>query len=411
MAGFKPPIRVGIIGTGRISDLNILGYLNNPKCEVVAVADPNEKVARARLAKWGLPNAHWYADYEEMIAKEEPVIVDILTPHHLHARMTTKCAELSVPGISVQKPMATTIFECQQMVDACRASGSTLKVFENFIFYPPYMKAKELVDAGAIGEVTSVYVRTYSAIRGGWKVPLKTWLWRVKAETCGGGPVVFDDGFHKFSVAYWFMDKRPIETVKAWIDANNFVDTPAYIMFKFASTPGERERYGTIDFVQGVKATWPSNYYSCEEFVEVTGTKGWLRINQCTSGGNSMSESPVFPPIVMFVDGKVTTHGEDLERDWGASFRDSTRDFVDAMIEGRPPVYTGEEGLHLTQFAKAPYVSAEDGREVQLEELGPEWDKNGCAVSSFFSYGKFLRYVFRVLRGSATKYRKNVKIS
>ncbi|MHA1734310.1 MAG: Gfo/Idh/MocA family protein [Promethearchaeota archaeon] len=399
----EPPIRVGIVGTGRISDLNVLGYLDNPKCEVVAVADPDEKSARARLSKWGLKETRWYADYVEMVEREDLAIVDILTPHHLHATMTVKCAELGVPGISVQKPMATTIFECKQMVDACSASGTKLKVYENFVFYPPYVEAKKLIDSGVIGEPRSVYVRTYSGRRGGWKVPLKTWLWRVKAEKCGGGPVVFDDGFHKFSLAYWFMGRRPIERVKAWIDPDNFTDSPAFIMFEFAGGSS-----GTIDFQMGAKAVWPSNYYSCDEFVEVTGTRGWLRVNQCTSGGNSMSKAPQFPPIVVFTDGKVSVHGEGLERDWSASFRESTRDFVECMIGNREPTYTGEEGLHLTQFAKAPYVSAEDGDEVALEDLGPEWDRAGCSVSSFFTYRKFLRYMLRVLRGPATRYRRKV---
>lgn len=406
MVKISPPVRVGLIGTGRISDLNVLGYLDNPRCTLAAVADPNEKVARQRLAKWGVPEACWYADYEKMIRAEDLHVVEILTPHHLHAGMTIRCAELGVSGISVQKPMATTIHECQQMIDACATSGTKLKVFENFVFYPPYRKAKALIDEGIIGEVQSVYVRTYSAGKGGWKVPLKTWLWRVKSETCGGGPVVFDDGFHKFSWAWDLLGRPRIEKVKAWIDDEGLVDSPAYILFETGENP---TRHGTLDFAMGVHCTWPSNYYACEEFIEVTGTKGWLRLNQCTSGGNSMSDTPQFPPIVVCTGDEVTTHGEGLERDWGASFRESGKHFVECMIEDAPPVYTGEEGLYLTKFAKAPYVSAQEHREVRLAELTPAWDACGSTASSGFKYWKAIKWAWRTfVRGPATKYNEKI---
>ncbi|GAB4314484.1 MAG: Gfo/Idh/MocA family oxidoreductase [Promethearchaeota archaeon] len=397
---------VALIGTGRISDLNVLGYLNNHLCEVVAVADRDVKRAERRLKKWGIPEARAYESYERMVSHEDPVIVDVLTPHHLHAPMTLKLAEMGVPAISVQKPMATTVHECQKMVDACHDAGAKLKVYENFVFYPPYREAKRLIDAGAIGEPISVSVRTYSAAKGGWKVPLKTWLWRVKSEYCGGGPVVFDDGFHKFSVAYWLMGCRPVDRVWAWIDDGTFADTPAHVIFTFKDEGDGFQRGGTIEFTMGSHATWPSKYYSCDEFVDVVGTSGRLRVNQCTSGGNALSQSPHFPPVVVVTEGKVVAHGLGLERDWSASFRESTKHFVEVVVNDLPPLYTGEQGLLLTQFAKAPYVSAEERRPVSLDELSPEWDAAGCNIGSKFSYRKFLGYALRVLRGPATKYQR-----
>ncbi|GAH86333.1 unnamed protein product, partial [marine sediment metagenome] len=83
-----------------------------------------------------------------MVNREDLDIVEILTPHHLHAPMTEYCAKAGVSGISVQKPMAHTITACESMIRICKDEGVTLKLYENFRFYPVYLKAKELLDNG-----------------------------------------------------------------------------------------------------------------------------------------------------------------------------------------------------------------------------------------------------------------------
>ena len=89
-------LRVGIIGCGVIFNLNIQGYLFSPDVEVVAVSDTNVKNAGEKLDRWGLRTTKIYTDYKEMIDKEDLDIVDILTPHHLHAPMAEHAAKAGV---------------------------------------------------------------------------------------------------------------------------------------------------------------------------------------------------------------------------------------------------------------------------------------------------------------------------
>ena len=116
-----------------------------------------------------------------------------------------------------------------------------------------------------------------------------------------------------------------------------------------------------------------------DDFVEIVGERGIMWINQCSAAGdrelfrgNQMSESAVFPPIAVFVDGQVTTFLDDItpaERNWSTSFVGSTRHFIQVLTEGGEPVYNGEEGKEITRYAMAAYLSAQENRDILLDEV------------------------------------------
>ena len=95
-------LKVGIIGTGDIAYLNILGYIHSQDTELVAVSDIDVDRAKKKLAMWNLQSLRIYKDYKQMVDREDLDIVEILTPHDLHAPMTEYCAKAAIPGISVQ---------------------------------------------------------------------------------------------------------------------------------------------------------------------------------------------------------------------------------------------------------------------------------------------------------------------
>ncbi|MCB1153849.1 Gfo/Idh/MocA family oxidoreductase, partial [bacterium] len=190
-------IGVGIIGGGRIADVHAPGYLSSDQARIVAVCDRDPDTLARRVDEWDADRG--YADFQELLADPNVDLVDILTPHHLHAPMVIAAAKAG-KHISVQKPMAVTVAECDEMIKACKYAGVHLRVFENFIFYPPFVLAKQLVDQGEIGEPLSLRLKLGN-MSGGWPVPLATWLWRFNPELAGPGPTVFDDGYHKFSMA------------------------------------------------------------------------------------------------------------------------------------------------------------------------------------------------------------------
>ncbi len=137
-------LRVGIIGTGRISDLHAIEYLQNERAELVAVCDLDADMARSVRAAWGVPEERVFTDYHQLLALKDLDLVEILLPHHLHYQSTLDAAAAG-KHISLQKPMALSVNEADEMIAAAQQAGVIFKVFENFIFYPP-VRARQKPD-------------------------------------------------------------------------------------------------------------------------------------------------------------------------------------------------------------------------------------------------------------------------
>ncbi|MYI42017.1 MAG: Gfo/Idh/MocA family oxidoreductase, partial [Chloroflexi bacterium] len=115
-------LRAAFIGTGRISDLHALAYLDDERAEIVAVCDSNLALAQARGRKWGIPESRIFSDYSEMLARDDIDLVEILLPHHLHHSATLEALAAGKHG-SVQKPMALSLAQADEMVAAEHSAG------------------------------------------------------------------------------------------------------------------------------------------------------------------------------------------------------------------------------------------------------------------------------------------------
>ena len=294
-------LRVGFIGLGAISHENVLGYLDSPDAQIVAVCNRNRETGLSWLQQYGLTGAEHFTDYREMFSKARLDLVEILTPHHLHHEQAIAAAEAGVRGVSLQKPMANSLVECDQIIAACAKHDVVLKVYDNFVFYPVYVKAKQLIDEGLIGELMSIRVNTMAGLAEGaaWPWCFQADSWRADLKTGGTGPLVGDDGFHKFSLARWFM-KSDFEKIGAWIDADTPLDAPAFIRGKLKTPPGAGPKYAQVDFSFSPRMALPCDFW-LEDFVEIVGERGIMWINLCSAAGdrklfagNQMSESAVF---------------------------------------------------------------------------------------------------------------------
>jgi predicted dehydrogenase len=352
-------IRVGFVGLGRIADLHILGYRDDPRAAVLTVCDAVPETAERRAQEWGIER--WCTDYREMLADPALDALEILTPHHLHAEMTVAALEAG-KHVSVQKPMALNLAQADAMIQAAERTGRTLRVYENFRFYPPYVRAKQLLDAGEIGEPLSLRVKVIGgAGREGWPVPWTAWAWRLDEAQSGGGPSVFDHGYHIFSIAMFFLGH--VERIFAWIDKTVvtpevFWDAPSYIMWKYR----DGQRYGCWETVGAPELVVASKYYSNDEWVEITGSRGVIWVTRCSG------EMLPLPPLVLYRDGEMRAF-EDMETDWASGFVASTREFIDALVEGRQPEMNPHEGREVLRFSLAAHLSSRERREVKLDEL------------------------------------------
>ena len=380
-------LKVGFVGLGAISHENVLGYVGSPDAAVTAVCSRSKEKADSWVKQYGFPEARHYPTLEAMLEKETLDIVELLSPHHLHHPQAVACAQAKVGGISLQKPMALTLRECDDIIEQCAKNDVRLKVYENFVFYPVYLKAKELIGQGLIGELISIRVNTMTGLKEGapWPWCFSPDTWRADIKTSGVGPLVGDDGYHKFSLTRWFME-RDMEKISSWIDADTPLDAPALIRAKFKPLPGDHPKYAQIDFFFSPRMALPCDFW-LDDFVEIVGARGIMWINQCSAGGNrqlfrgnKMSDSPVFPPIAVFVDGQVTAYLEDIspsERNWSSSFIASTKHFIEAMKNGGDPIYSGEEGREITRYGMAALVAAQENRDVYLDEITSETEQRG----------------------------------
>lgn len=356
-------LRIGIIGAGKIAELHAAGYSQHPRAHIVAVADNRAGVAEARAAEWGAEKA--YSDYRALLDDADVDAVDIITPHNLHKRMTIDALSAG-KSVSVQKPMALTADECDEMIAAEKHSSASMRVFENFRYYPPLVRARQLLMDGVIGEPVSLRMKVvHGALKHGWHVPTDTLAWRFDEKQSGGGRVVFDHDYHLFAVAVHLFGL--VEQVFAWIrestNERGWVrDAPAIISWLHS----EGNRHGSWDIVASDEMVVRSDYWAEDEWFEISGTRGFIWVNRCT--GKTLS----VPPLVVYSDGKTTEVGlDEIEWDWASSFRDGMFDFVDSTLAGRAAPLSGEEGKYILQFARAAQESAREGRPVMMPAHAP----------------------------------------
>lgn len=371
-----------LIGTGRIATLHVLGYQNNEDAELYGVYDKNISRAEKFAEEFKIPKV--YNSYEEVLADKDVTGVEIIVPHHLHCELTIMACNAG-KHVSVQKPMALNLAECDKMIEAAKVNNVKFRVFENFVFYPPYQLAKKMLDAGEIGEPQAMRYKMNNGGLGslnapaskmraksvgvelkddlkptGWKVDPLSWAWRLNETLSGGGPVVFDDGYHKFSIIMHMLGE--VEKVNAWIDYTPvmpgiYQDSPATIMWKHKGN----KVYGVLDISSSKDMYVESKYYTCDERMEITGSRGIIWVTRCTA-----TLMPSVAPVIMYRDGKLTEYW-DMPTDWGDSFRNCTIDFIDAIKNNREPVLSGERGREVLKFALAALDSSAKKQEIYLD--------------------------------------------
>ena len=356
------PIRVAIVGCGRISDLHQLGYRGREDARIVAVCDTNKSHAKKKAKEWGVEKV--YTEFAQVLEDREVDAVELLTPHHLHCPMTVQACQAG-KHVSVQKPMALSASEADEMIAAADKAGVTLRVYETFVYYAPAMRARQMIEAGEIGDVCAVRMHVNTGTGStAWDVPLSAQLWRFNEKKCGGGPLVFDHGYHLFSLGYYLGG--PVEKVFAWIDQSPVaeaggivkIDAPAMIMFQFKAA----HSYGQLDIEHTPRMRIYSDYYADDNRIEVVGEKGILFINRYTT------RTVDLPELMLFKDGKTTpVPVEGVE--WHDSFIATTHDFIEKLKTGGQPRLDGPTGKAVLQFTLAALQSADTGKEVRPDDV------------------------------------------
>ncbi len=191
-------LRAGIIGCGRPKTEQQPGggqaqrhvpTYKQPGFELVALSDIAQENLDAFQAEHGGQNL--YLDYNEMLTKEKLDIVSICTWPALHAPMVEACARAGVKLIYCEKPMAPTFGDSKRMFEVCEQNDVILGFNHQRRFGEPFVKARELLKAGEIGDLV-----------------------RLEAQ-CGN---LFDWGTHWFDMMFFYNDETPVEWVLGQIE-------------------------------------------------------------------------------------------------------------------------------------------------------------------------------------------------
>ena len=348
-------IRVAIVGCGRISDLHAAAYLEHPNAEITAICEPDEAVRNLRGDAWGVAPEHRYATVAELLASADVDMVEVLVPHHLHEEVAAQVMSAG-KHLSLQKPMTMSVESATRLIQSAKEAGIVFKVFENFIFYPPIERAKSIIDAGEIGDVLSIHMRSHSGFSPTmWEIPQATAAWRMDPETCGGGPLVFDDGHHKFAVG-WYLGGRPTSVqadIGFWQETP--IDSPSNVIWRY-----ESGAIGSLEVVYAPDTELQGNYYAQDDTMVITGTRGviWVR-----GGHGQLTDESA---VSVYVDG-VLRHENDMDRDWGTSFVRSGQHFIDALVDGTEPLLTGEQGREVLAITLAAQEAGASGCRVHID--------------------------------------------
>jgi len=209
--------RVGIIGCGSIAHAHVKGYKAlEDRLQIVAIADPVPEALEEFGERYGIPGR--YRDAREMLDKEKLDIVSICTWPKLHAELTIAACARKPKAVLCEKPMATNMMECDEMIIAAKRNNVKLAIGHQRRFNAAWNEGKRLVSEGVIGKVRLIFCsRTNQGLLndGSHNVDFMRYLlgdpqilWvmgniqrktdryerNVRIEECGEGVICFENG-------------------------------------------------------------------------------------------------------------------------------------------------------------------------------------------------------------------------
>ena len=197
---------VAILGTGRLGGRYIEKVRNTDGAEIRVVAEPLEE--KAAPFREGNPDIDFVPDYTDALARDDVDIVIGTLPHYLHRRAAVDAANAG-KHIFLEKPMATSVAECDEMIAAARSNGVLLMTAHTQRYMPVVRKMKETVDSKALGDLVMVH--------SVWHKPYDpegrpAWMF----ERSQGGGMGMMDGTHMIDRLLWILGPD-IVTVSAMV--------------------------------------------------------------------------------------------------------------------------------------------------------------------------------------------------
>ena len=350
-------VHLAIVGCGTISWLTAPGYLRHPACEVSVLCDPIRERAEIRARQWGI-SPRIYTRYEDVLNDPQIDAIELLTPTDLHADQAIAALEAG-KHVSCQKPMSNTVAEADRVIEAVDRAATWFRVIENFIFYPPLVKAKELLQSDAIGEAALIRIRTIvggDMVGGVLQMEPEALIWRSDPERAVGG-LLYDDAWHKYATAMWlFGDVEKVYGVVSKAD-DFYMEAPSVITWKFKN----RNCLAVFEATYAHKMTIRGKYYPLDEFIEIQGSKGIIWVTRCSG------EMLDMPPVLVHTGTDST--GYEVPSDWREGFLAASTNFIDCLLRDEQPELDARFSKKVLQTTLAAYRAAETEAAVDPKSM------------------------------------------
>jgi len=327
-------VKVALVGAGGMGRVHANAYSKMDEAGLIAVCDIDPEAADKFAEEFKIPA---FTEFNEMISKVDVDVVDICTPTDTHSECVIAAAKAG-KHVACEKPLARTVSQANEAVQACEEAGITLFTAHVLRWFPEYRTLKEQIDAGAVGDAT--VVRT---TRSGTH-PNSVDCWYTDYKKSGG--VVLDLIVHDFDWLRWCFGKIHRVYARGLYNSKIPLTDYALVTIRFDS--------GVIAHVEGGWAR-PSGFITS---VEIAGTKGLM------SYSNSDSTPLVIERKAAEGDRSSITIPENPAID--TPYYLELRHFIRCLESGTKPDVTPEDGIEAVRIAEAALKSISSGQSVVL---------------------------------------------
>ena len=338
--GVSGRVGYGVVGLGQFAEHVVLpGFRNSRKAKLVALVSGDEGKARRLAKKFGPAEVYSYHTYAQCLGHPQVEAVYIATNNSTHAELSVQAAAAG-KHVLCEKPMATSVEECQQMIDACRSNHVRLMIGYRKYFEPASLDLKMLADSGKLGRLKfvqsafSIYQRPGGG-RGSW----------LFDRRLAGGGALPDVGVYCVNTARWVTGKDPVEAeAYQWtVDPEVFKEVDENIAFRLKFPDG---------LIMQAIASWGG---AQESFLHIVGEKGWATLAPAYQYDE---ERRLYGRIGGRWFEKKYKIMNELALELDA--------FADCIRRNRESAPNGAEGRRDVAVMEAIYQSAREGRPVNI---------------------------------------------
>lgn len=254
-------MKVGLVGYGAWGKFHARALARHPELELAAISCHSEKTAE--VARRDFSAASVFTDYRDLLQRQDIELVDIVLPIYLHAEVGVAALEAG-KNVILEKPMARTVEECDDLVEAAKRNGRLLTISHDWRATNSFAITKDKVSSGDLGELRYMSVNLFrNRFRRGAND------WRITPEKVGSW--ILEEPVHFFDLVLWYMEADHGDPVSVYATGNgprsgeglfeNFTATMRFATGAYATvtqTLGGFEHHHTVQLVgsQGAVRTW-----------------------------------------------------------------------------------------------------------------------------------------------------------